>query len=290
MAKAKLTFELELPSDSTFASDYFRAVASLRRLQRDIAKTSDTRNLLVDATTSSSMKFGAPLFRVKLDDYDEEGVPDGPIADDADDPDYFPTSTNWPVPVNASRAFAAMGETHIFEPLNVFASTGRHLDPSLFSRKLPGALVEVHFDLHHWYFAKDKFDSFNAHPKQVIIIREGANSAGHRLKKKPIRGIRRDEPPKGTNKVESEEAARVLSGGTTKASVSSRKRKFGEEDVGNAAATAPSPSDVIASLNIANDAPAVDNGDQEEVAKTLEEPTIVLSRTLSLRGKGKAKA
>ncbi len=146
-----------------------------------------------------------------------------------DDPDYFPTSTNWHVPVNASRAFAAMGETHIFEPLNVFASTGRRLDPSLFSRKLPGALVEVHFDLHHWYFAKDKFDSFNAHPKQVIIIREGANSAGHRLKKKPIRGIRRDEPPKGTNKVESEEAARVLSEGTTEASVSSRKRKFGEE-------------------------------------------------------------
>ncbi|KAF9492786.1 hypothetical protein BDN71DRAFT_1509113 [Pleurotus eryngii] len=262
MAKAKLTFELELPLDLSFASNYFQVVASLRRLQRDIAKTSDTRNLLVDATTSSSMKFGAPLFHVKLDDYDEEGVPDGPIADDANDPDYFPMSTNWPVPINASQAFMAMGETHIFEPLNVFTSTSRCLDPSLFLRKLP----------------------------EVIIIREGATSAGHHSKKKPICGIRRDEPSKGTNKVESEGAAHRQAGGTTEGSVSSRKRKFGEEDVGNAVETAPSLSDVITSLSIANDAPTVDNGDQEEVAKTLEEPTIVLNKTLSSRGKGKAKA
>lgn len=66
MAKAKLTFELELPAESSFASDYFRAVAALRRLQKDVAKSSDVRNLLVDASTSSAVKFGAPLFRPKV--------------------------------------------------------------------------------------------------------------------------------------------------------------------------------------------------------------------------------
>ncbi|KAF4580258.1 hypothetical protein EYR38_005733 [Pleurotus pulmonarius] len=92
MAKAKLTFELELPAESSFASDYFRAVAALRRLQKDVAKSSDVRNLLVDASTSSAVKFGAPLFRPKIHDEDEECLPDGDIADNTGE---LGTSRTW---------------------------------------------------------------------------------------------------------------------------------------------------------------------------------------------------
>lgn len=108
-----------------------------------------------------------------------------------DDPDYFPTSTNWPIPGNASRAFMDMMETHIFEPLHVFTAAGRRVEPTQFARRLPGALVEVHFTLHHWYFSKDRFDSFNAYPKQVVIIKDAASSNVMRHKKKPARGIQR---------------------------------------------------------------------------------------------------
>ncbi|KAF4596422.1 hypothetical protein EYR38_007802 [Pleurotus pulmonarius] len=84
MGKAKLTFELELPADANFASDYYRAVAALRKLQRDVSKSSDIRNLLVDASPNTNIKFGAPLFRNKLDENDEENLPEGNIADVVD--------------------------------------------------------------------------------------------------------------------------------------------------------------------------------------------------------------
>lgn len=149
---------------------------------------------------------------MQIHDDDEECLPDGDIADNtgelgtsrasvidsvADDPSYYPTSSNWPVPSDATQAFMAMSEKYVFDPLAVFTSAGRRIDPLQFARRLPGALVEVHFDLHHWYFSKEKFDSFNAHPRQIVIIKEAAIPDGNRIKKKPARGIVRKETPLG---------------------------------------------------------------------------------------------
>ncbi len=66
MARAKLSFELQLPSDAVFSADYYRAVATLRKMQKDAAKTADIRNLLSDTSMNSGIKFSAPLFRRKV--------------------------------------------------------------------------------------------------------------------------------------------------------------------------------------------------------------------------------
>ncbi|KAG5220804.1 CONSTITUTIVE PHOTOMORPHOGENIC protein [Salix suchowensis] len=142
MIKAKLSFDLKLPADPAFTFDYYRAMSALKRIQKEAVKTADTRNLFIDTMMNS------------------------------DNPDYFPTSNNWPVPTNTSQAFLHMMESHIFQPLHVFTSTGKRVNSLQFTCRLPGALVKVHFTLHHWHFAKERFDSFNTHPKQIIIIKK----------------------------------------------------------------------------------------------------------------------
>lgn len=97
--KAKLAFELEMPKDAIFAADFVRGVAFLKRLERNARPNVDGRNLFVDATVQSSIRFGAPLFRPKVrasfrfrplltsvpqkSDEDEEEIPDDYISHDA---------------------------------------------------------------------------------------------------------------------------------------------------------------------------------------------------------------
>ncbi|KAG9225265.1 hypothetical protein CCMSSC00406_0007096 [Pleurotus cornucopiae] len=207
MARAKFAFEIELPTNPAFTADYYKAVSTLRRLQRDAAKSSDVRHLLVDGTTNSNIKFTAPLFRRKLDGLDSELLPEGSIADDPNDPDYFPTAANWPVPFVSSRPFQDMLDTHIFQPLHVFTAVGKRIPSDEFARKLPGSLVEVHFTLHHWYFARDRFDSFNAHAKQIIIIKDTAVLDRSRLKRKAVRGINRRDDSEPETKRDKDEGA-----------------------------------------------------------------------------------
>ncbi|KAF9494036.1 hypothetical protein BDN71DRAFT_1432110, partial [Pleurotus eryngii] len=152
MARAKFTFELELPANPAFTADYYKAISTLCRLQRDAAKSTDIRHLLVDGSTNLNIKI-MPEFVLKLDGLDAKLLPEGLITDDPDtipdDPDYYPTASNWPVPFGASCPFKDMLDTHMFQPLHVFTVSGKRISPDDFAQKLPGALVEVHFSLHH---------------------------------------------------------------------------------------------------------------------------------------------
>lgn len=65
LAKAKISFELEMPAHGIFAGDYLRGVALLRKLEKNALPALESRNLLVDSTAHSHVRMVAALFREK---------------------------------------------------------------------------------------------------------------------------------------------------------------------------------------------------------------------------------
>ncbi|KAF4568055.1 hypothetical protein EYR36_010063 [Pleurotus pulmonarius] len=186
--KAKMSFDIETPDEPVFAADFMRGMALLQKLEKAVAKTGDIQNLF-DGGATTSIRLGAPLFRVKYDDADCEELPDGNIANDPADADYFPTSRNWPVPRDIAAKWAEVATEKVFQPLRVFYHDGRSLGPAAFANTLPGALVEVHFTLHHWHIKSKGMDSFNARLEQIVILKDAPTI----IRKSPgvTRGIRR---------------------------------------------------------------------------------------------------
>lgn len=64
--KAKIIFELEMPKDAMFAADYLRGIAFLKRLERNARPSVEGRNLFIDSSARSNVRFVAPLFRAKV--------------------------------------------------------------------------------------------------------------------------------------------------------------------------------------------------------------------------------
>ncbi|KAF9488077.1 hypothetical protein BDN71DRAFT_1513392 [Pleurotus eryngii] len=102
MAKAKFAFELELPENPAFTTNYYKAVSTLQCLQRDATKSTDIRHLLVNGLTNSNIKITTSIFHQKWNGQDEDLLPKGNITDDPANPDYFPTAANWLVPFGSS--------------------------------------------------------------------------------------------------------------------------------------------------------------------------------------------
>ncbi|KAF9495646.1 hypothetical protein BDN71DRAFT_1430863 [Pleurotus eryngii] len=182
--KAKITFELEMPKDAVFAADYLRGVAFLKRLVRNARPAVEERNLLVDSSAHSNVRFGAPLFRAKRDDDDEEEMPEDYISPNPADASYFPTSANWPMGADYVEAFESTRVNHVFCPIHVVDVNDLYVNPASLAARLPGSLVRVYFTLRYWNFKEKQYNSFSANIVQVQILRTpqaNSGSVGKRL-------------------------------------------------------------------------------------------------------------
>ncbi|KAF9489728.1 hypothetical protein BDN71DRAFT_1455643 [Pleurotus eryngii] len=175
--KAKITFELELPKDASFAADYVRGVAFLKRLERNARPAVEGRNLFLDSSAHSNIRFGAPLFRPKRDDADQEEMPDDYISSLAADAAYFPTSANWPILNVHAEAFHAALVEHVFCPIHVVDVSDKYVEPNDFATHLPGALVKVYFTLRYWNFKGKSYNSYSANIQQVHILQAAPTSS-----------------------------------------------------------------------------------------------------------------
>lgn len=57
--------------------------------------------------------------------------------------------------------------------MHVFNRNGTYIDPDDWALKLPGSLVEVTFSLHHAFLDSSQTNAFNAHPIQIVVLKDG---------------------------------------------------------------------------------------------------------------------
>ncbi|KAF4588995.1 hypothetical protein EYR40_010551 [Pleurotus pulmonarius] len=107
--KAKMSFDIETPDEPVFAADFMRGMALLQKLEKAVAKTGDIQNLF-DGGATTSIRLGAPLFRVKYDDADCEELPDGNIANDPDAPTIIRKSPGVTRGIRRPAVYGAVGE------------------------------------------------------------------------------------------------------------------------------------------------------------------------------------
>lgn len=78
---------------------------------------------------------------------------------------------NWPVSAKQRPLFDDLCDrrTHMVQPLPAYDIDRKLIDPCLYERELRGAVVEVHFTLEHFRFAKDS--TFVATIQEIIVHR-----------------------------------------------------------------------------------------------------------------------
>lgn len=143
--KAKIAFELEMPTDAMFAADYLRGIAFLKRLERNARPSVEGRNLFLDSSAHSNVRFVAPLFRVKVrasvlcreaitkrgrrlpqrDDADDEEMPDDYISNDPGEPHASWTRVALTYPFQRMRPISPLRPTGPWMPSMSTLSTLR---------------------------------------------------------------------------------------------------------------------------------------------------------------------
>ena len=76
---------------------------------------------------------------------------------------------HWPVKASLQADLNKIKFDFEASPLPVYVE-GRFVQPNDVQEMLRGALVEVHFELRHFYIQKDNRDSFNATVQQVLVL------------------------------------------------------------------------------------------------------------------------
>ena len=99
--------------------------------------------------------------------YTDHFTEDGEINDAVDE-----ETENWPVPPRLREELNKIKFEYYAVPLSVYADDN-FVEPALVNNAIRGALVELHFELHHFAIRRAAQDSFNASIEQILILRPG---------------------------------------------------------------------------------------------------------------------
>ena len=80
----------------------------------------------------------------------------------------------WPMPQEYQTSLEDIKPTHKAVPLWVFAN-GKPVIIHDLQKVLPGTVVKMQFELHHFPIQQKNVDSFNAYIQQIQVIRPGKN-------------------------------------------------------------------------------------------------------------------
>ena len=92
----------------------------------------------------------------------------GDAVQDIDD-----ETENWPISAKFRGNLDEIKNKYKAHPLPVYTNNRKFVKPTDVKQTIKGALVEVHFELHHYCIRSKMQDSFNATVLQIIIIQPG---------------------------------------------------------------------------------------------------------------------
>ncbi|KAF8256856.1 hypothetical protein EI94DRAFT_169247 [Lactarius quietus] len=92
---------------------------------------------------------------------------EGEVAEAVDD-----ETEHWPVPPRLREELNKIKFEYRAVPLAVYVND-TFIEPANVNNAIKGALVELHFELHHFAIRKKAQDSFNATIEQIIVLRPG---------------------------------------------------------------------------------------------------------------------
>ncbi|KAK0230599.1 hypothetical protein IW262DRAFT_1339253 [Armillaria fumosa] len=160
-----------IPVAGVFHDDFEHVVENLESIRNMIASPgSKKRGVLVpvetgDPTDESNLKvkFQHILFK-------EKDSKEGSVRTRASTRSQHPwTMDNWPVTsVAAEEALKDMKSTYGVDPLPLYDSEDRPVEPELYRRSLIGATVEVRFNLCHWRIMNE--DVYVAYVDNMCIL------------------------------------------------------------------------------------------------------------------------
>ena len=81
-------------------------------------------------------------------------------------------TARWPVPPRLRENLNRIKFEYRAVPLSVYVN-GRFVEPADVNTAIKGALVELHFELHHFAIRRAGHDSFNATIEQIVVLRPG---------------------------------------------------------------------------------------------------------------------
>lgn len=108
------------------------------------------------------------------------------VGEDSGESTVDAETENWSVPAEFRSYLDEVKYEYKASPLRVYGKHG-FVEPIDVEEQLKGALVELRFDLHHYFIEKAHFDSFNAGVQQIIILQPGNASAATAYKRKDVR-------------------------------------------------------------------------------------------------------
>ncbi|KAG0693310.1 hypothetical protein DFH29DRAFT_1007404 [Suillus ampliporus] len=102
-------------------------------------------------------------------------IPDSPHGQSQEDTPQMDDETRfWPIPDDFAKEFDDIKYSHLAHPLPLY-DDGRLVEPSHVNEVINGAIVEVHFAIHHWQIGN--FSTFQANIQKITMLRPGI---GHR--------------------------------------------------------------------------------------------------------------
>jgi hypothetical protein len=89
---------------------------------------------------------------------------------------------SYPVPPAQRPALTTIVENYRLNDYRIYDVDGSQIHPSVFATRLPGAVVEVWFSLHHYLFGNNggerASDTFTARLFQLRVLRRNTRGAG----------------------------------------------------------------------------------------------------------------
>jgi len=102
-------------------------------------------------------------------------------------PDQVDAETDqWPVSGRLREELDKIKFEYRVNPLTVYVHD-KFIEPTSVEDTIKGALVELHFELHHYCIRRKSEDSFNATIEQIMLIRPGQARPATGYKRKNIR-------------------------------------------------------------------------------------------------------
>ncbi|KAI9435942.1 hypothetical protein H4582DRAFT_1854634 [Lactarius indigo] len=175
---AKFQIQLAKPFGTPFEEDFDEAIKIIGDMQQQTASTKDHRHFITSEGKYVNLRFAQNVFKRRAQKIDVDA---GEIVDDETD--------KWPVPEDLQPDLDDLKFEYQAMPLSVYRSD-KIVPVDLVSKVVKGALVEVHFELHHYHIrnkeSSSDFDSFNATIEQVIVLQPGEAPVDSPYKRKNV--------------------------------------------------------------------------------------------------------
>jgi hypothetical protein len=93
---------------------------------------------------------------------------------------------HWPIPTELRDELDVLKYEYRAKPLRVYVKD-KFVEPTDVNDTIRGALVEVHFELHHYFISSDAYDSFNGVIEQILVLQPGKAPPETPYKRKNVR-------------------------------------------------------------------------------------------------------